>query len=186
MVANQIDFEGNLMHRSLLVFALLAVTALIAGCGGASDETDTVAAANGQRAGGKALSLVAYSTPQVVYDEVIPAFAKTPEGEGVRFKTSFGASGEQSRAVEAGLKADVVSFSIEPDIERLVEAGLVEKTWQQAPHDGLVTTSVVSFIVRKGNPKNIKTWDDLLEPGVEVLTPNPFTSGAAKWNLLGA
>ncbi len=69
---------------------------------------------------------------------------------------------------------------------RLVEAGLVDAGWADTPTDGLVTTSVVSFIVRKGNPKNIKTWDDLLKPGVEVLTPNPFTSGAAKWNLLAA
>jgi sulfate/thiosulfate transport system substrate-binding protein len=102
----------------------------------------------------------------------------------VGFKSSFGASGEQSRAVEAGLKADVVSFSIEPDITRLVDAGLVGKDWSSKPHKGLVTTSVVSFIVREGNPKNIKTWDDLVKPGVSVLTPNPFTSGAAKWNLL--
>ena len=134
--------------------------------------------------GSKSLSLVAYSTPQVVYDEIIPEFQKTGDGEGVGFKSSFGASGEQSRAVEAGLKADVVSFSIEPDMTRLVDAGLVAKDWKSTPNKGLVTTSVVSFIVRKGNPKNIKTWDDLIKPGVEVLTPNPFTSGAAKWNLL--
>ena len=100
--------------------------------------------------------------------------------------TSFGPSGEQSRAVEAGLQADVVSFSIEPDITRLVKAGLVTDDWNATPTKGRVTTSVVSFIVRPGNPKNIKTWDDLLKPGVEVITPNPFTSGAAKWNLLAA
>ena len=122
----------------------------------------------------------------MVYDEIIPAWAKTPEGRGVSFKTSFGASGEQSRAVEAGLKADVVSFSIEPDITRLVEAGLVAETWDRTPNEGQVTTSVVSFIVRKSNPKNIRTWADLVRPGVKVLTPNPFTSGAAKWNLLAA
>ena len=132
------------------------------------------------------LSLVAYSTPEVVYDEIEPEFQKTGAGEGVGFKSSFGASGEQSRAVEAGLKADVVSFSLEPDMTRLVDAGLVAKDWANTPSKGLVTTSVVSFIVRKGNPKHIKTWDDLLKPGVQVLTPNPFTSGAAKWNLLGA
>jgi sulfate/thiosulfate-binding protein len=122
----------------------------------------------------------------VVYDEIIPAFKKTPEGEGIGFKTSFGASGDQSRAVEAGQKADVVSFSVEPDMTRLVEAGLVPSDWDKTPTKGLVTTSVVSFIVRKGNPKNIRTWDDLLKPGIKVLTPNPFTSGAAKWNLLAA
>lgn len=163
----------------LLVVALMAVTA----CGGASDSTSGEASSY---TGDKALSLVAYSTPQVVYDEIIPEFQKTGDGEGTGFKSSFGASGEQSRAVEAGLKADVVTFSLEPDITRLVDAGLVASDWASKPHDGLVTTSVVSFIVRKGNPKNIKTWDDLVKPGVEVLTPNPFTSGAAKWNLLAA
>ena len=171
------------MNRSRLLYlaltlALLAVTA----CGGASDSTSGGSSTD---KGSKSLSLVAYSTPQVVYDEIIPEFQKTGDGEGVGFKSSFGASGEQSRAVEAGLKADVVSFSTEPDMTRLVDAGLVGKDWNTTPNKGLVTTSVVSFIVRKGNPKNIKTWDDLIKPGVEVLTPNPFTSGAAKWNLLG-
>ena len=166
---------------AVLVFAVLAA----AGCGGASDEKggDTAAASTGDGSKGT-LSLVAYSTPQVVYDEIIPAFQATPEGEGLEFKTSFGASGDQARAVESGQEADVVTFSTEPDMTRLVDAGLVEPTWNDGEHEGLVTTSVVSFVVREGNPKNIDTWDDLLEPGVEVLTPNPFSSGAAKWNLL--
>jgi sulfate transport system substrate-binding protein len=171
------------MTRSRALPALLLAVLLTAtACGGASDSTGGSDTAKGDTA----LSLVAYSTPQVVYDEIIPAFQKTGDGEGVGFKSSFGASGEQSRAVEAGLEADVVSFSIEPDMTRLVDAGLVSKDWKRTPTKGLVTTSVVSFIVREGNPKNIRTWDDLLEPGVEVLTPNPFTSGAAKWNLLAA
>ncbi len=161
---------------------LLAILLTATACGGASDSSG----GSDSSKGSKQLSLVAYSTPQVVYDEIIPAFQKTGDGEGVGFKSSFGASGEQSRAVEAGLKADVVSFSIEPDMTRLVDAGLVAEDWNATPNKGLVTTSVVSFIVRKGNPKNIKTWDDLIKPGVEVLTPNPFTSGAAKWNLLAA
>ena len=172
------------MIRSRLLFAVL-VTALMAvtACGGASDSTTGGSSSD---KGSKSLSLVAYSTPEVVYDEIEPEFQKTGAGEGVGFKSSFGASGEQSRAVEAGLKADVVSFSLEPDMTRLVKAGLVNSDWANTPSKGLVTTSVVSFIVRKGNPKHIKTWDDLLKPGIEVLTPNPFTSGAAKWNLLGA
>jgi sulfate/thiosulfate transport system substrate-binding protein len=176
-----------LKTRSLLL-AVLAVAALVAaGCGGAEDTKDSASAGASDSGGSKgSISLVAYSTPQVVYDEIIPAFKKTPEGAGVGFKTSFGASGDQSRAVEAGQKADVVSFSVEPDMTRLVEAGLVSPDWNKTPTKGLVTTSVVSFIVRKGNPKHIRTWDDLLRPGVQVLTPNPFTSGAAKWNLLAA
>ena len=172
------------MTRSRLLFAVLVVGLMaVTACGGASDSTSGGSSTD---KGSKQLSLIAYSTPQVVYDEIIPEFQKTGGGEGVGFKSSFGASGEQSRAVEAGLKADVVSFSLEPDMTRLVDAGLVAGDWANTPSKGLVTTSVVSFIVRKGNPKGIKTWDDLLKPGVKVLTPNPFTSGAAKWNLLAA
>jgi sulfate/thiosulfate transport system substrate-binding protein len=177
--------EEVVKTRSSIVALLAAAAVVAAGCGGASDEKggEAEAAAGGDGSKGS-LSLVAYSTPQVVYDEIIPDFTATPEGEGLEFKTSFGASGDQSRAVEAGQPADVVTFSTEPDMTRLVDAGLVEPTWKDGPNEGLVTTSVVSFVVREGNPKNIKTWDDLLKPGVEVLTPNPFSSGAAKWNLL--
>jgi sulfate/thiosulfate transport system substrate-binding protein len=172
------------MTRSRLLFAVLVAGLMaVTACGGASDSTSGDSKTD---KGSKSLSLVAYSTPEVVYDEIEPEFQKTGAGEGVGFKSSFGASGEQSRAVEAGLKADVVSFSLEPDMTRLVDAGLVDKNWADTPSKGLVTTSLVSFIVRKGNPKHIKTWDDLLKPGIQVLTPNPFTSGAAKWNLLGA
>lgn len=173
------------MRRLPLFAAVLAIFAVVvAGCGGASDDPGGGdASASG---GGETVNLVAYSTPQVVYDEIIPAFRKTPEGAQVEVRSSFGASGEQSRAVESGQKADVVSFSIEPDVSRLVDAGLVAPDWNRGPNKGLVTRSVVSFIVRKGNPKDIRGWDDLLKPGVSVLTPNPFTSGAAKWNLLAA
>ena len=170
------------------IASLLAMLALLAatGCGGSEDTNDAPAGGSGDKATSE-LSLVAYSTPEVVYDEIVPAFRRTDAGSDVGFKTSFGASGEQSRAVEGGLKADVVSFSIEPDVERLVEAGQVATDWKAAtPTKGLVSKSIVSFIVRKGNPKGIKTWDDLVKPGVRVVTPNPFTSGAAKWNLLGA
>jgi sulfate/thiosulfate transport system substrate-binding protein len=170
--------------RSSIIAVLVAVAAAVAGCGGASDEKGGDAAASTGDGSKGTLSLVAYSTPQVVYDEIIPAFQATAEGEGLAFKTSFGASGDQARAVEAGQKADVVTFSTEPDMTRLVDAGLVEPAWKDGPNEGLVTTSVVSFVVREGNPKNIRTWEDLLKPGVEVLTPNPFSSGAAKWNLL--
>ena len=178
--------EDMVKARSLAL--LVAAAALLAaGCGGASDTASSGSdSSSGGSGGGPRLSLVAYSTPQVVYDQVIPQFQKTPAGRGVTFSESFGASGDQSRAVESGLPADVVTFSLQPDVQRLVDAGLVAPDWANNAHHGLVSRSVVTFIVRKGNPKGIHTWDDLLEPGVEVLTPNPFTSGAAKWNLLAA
>src|SRR5436190_19893550 len=155
------------MRRTLLALPVLAAL-VAAGCGGASDSTEATNSGSGS---GKAqLSLVAYSTPEVVYDEVIPKFQKTEAGSGVTFKSSYGASGDQSRAVEAGQKADVVAFSLEPDLDRLIKAGLVDGS----AANKWVSTSVVSFVVRKGNPKNIKTWDDLLKPGVQVVTPNPF------------
>ena len=175
--------------RSGALLAAIAAAALtIAACGGADDTAGGgSSSASSAGAGAKAqLSLVAYSTPQVVYDEVIPQFQKTQSGSGVTFRQSYGASGEQSRAVEAGLPADVVTFSLAPDMDRLVKAGIVADDWASTPNRGLVSRSVVSFIVRKGNPKGIRTWDDLLKPGVKVLTPNPFTSGAAKWNILAA
>jgi sulfate transport system substrate-binding protein len=168
------------MRRTLLALPVLAAL-VAAGCGGASDSKKATASSGGG-SGKTQLSLVAYSTPEVVYDEVIPQFQKTEPGAGVSFKTSYGASGDQSRAVEAGQKADVVAFSLEPDLDRLVKAGLVS----QGAENKWVSTSVVSFVVRKGNPKNIKTWDDLVKPGVQVVTPNPFSSGAAKWNLMAA
>lgn len=180
---------NSIKNARRLLAALLVLPALVlAACGGAEDSSSSGSSSSGgaNSSGGGTLNLVAYSTPEVVYDEIIPDFQKTTEGKGTEFKSSFGASGEQSRAVEAGLPADVVSFSVEPDMTRLVDAGLVTDDWKQTETDGLVTTSLVSFVVRKGNPKNIRTWEDLLKPGVKVVTPNPFTSGAAKWNLLGA
>jgi sulfate/thiosulfate transport system substrate-binding protein len=157
-----------------VVVALLAVA-----CGGTSN------AANEGSQGGK-LTLVAYSTPQEAYEAIIPAFQKTAEGKGVEFEQSYGASGEQSRAVEAGLPADVVEFALDSDITRLVDAGLVDSDWNQNEYKGILTDSVVSFVVRKGNPDDIQTWDDLLKPGVEIVTPNPFTSGGARWNIMAA
>jgi len=175
----------TMRSKSLVVVAVPLVALMCVACGGASDAAVGQGSADATE-GDETLSLVAYSTPEVVYNEIIPDFQQTPEGEGIGFKTSFGASGEQSRAVESGQPADVVTFSLEPDITRLVDADIVSADWSETPHDGLAHTSVVSFIVREGNPEGIESWDDLLEPGVEVITPNPFTSGAAKWNLLAA
>jgi sulfate/thiosulfate transport system substrate-binding protein len=132
------------------------------------------------------LTLVAYSTPKEAYGQLITAFQKTKAGNGVSFSQSYAASGEQSRAVAAGLDADVVAFSLEPDITSLVQKKIVAKSWNKDKYKGMVTRSVVVFVVRDGNPKKLKTWNDLLKPGVQVITPNPFTSGGARWNVMAA
>jgi sulfate/thiosulfate-binding protein len=132
------------------------------------------------------LTLVAYSTPKDAYGQLITAFQKTQAGNRVSFSQSYGASGEQSRAVAAGLDADVVAFSLESDITALVQKNLVAKSWNKDRFKGMVTRSVVVFIVRDGNSKKLKTWNDLLKAGVQVITPNPFTSGGARWNVMAA
>ena len=164
-----------------LIVGLLALSALVvAGCG--SDDSST--ASDGS--GGK-IALVAYSTPQQAYeDAVIPGFQKTTDGEGVEFSTSFGASGDQRRAVESGLPADVVAFSLQPDMTKTVDAGLVAEDWNSDEYKGMVTDSVVVLSTRPGNPKNIKGWNDLVREDVDIITPNPATSGGAKWNIMAA
>ena len=132
------------------------------------------------------LALVAYSTPRDAYGALIPAFQRTAAGKDVTFSQSYGASGEQSRAVASGLNADVVAFSLAPDISSLVQKKLVAQSWNKDKYKGMVTRSVVVFAVRDGNPKKIKTWTDLLKPGVQIVTPNPFTSGGARWNVMAA
>ena len=132
------------------------------------------------------LALVAYSTPREAYAQLIPAFQKTTAGRGVSFSQSYGASGEQSRAVAAGLDADIVAFSLAPDVTSLVQKKLVPQNWNKDKWHGMVTRSVVVFAVRDGNPKKLKTWNDLLKPGVQIVTPNPFTSGGARWNVMAA
>jgi sulfate/thiosulfate transport system substrate-binding protein len=156
----------------LVILVVLGVSA----CGGSSDSSGSAGT----------LNLVAYSTPQEAYEEVIPAFKKTDDGKDIGFKQSYGASGDQARAVEAGLKADVVALSLAPDVDKLVEAKKVAADWNKAEYDGFVTNSVVVLATRKGNPKGINDWDDLTKDGVEVITPNPFTSGGAKWNIMAA
>ena len=158
--------------RTLAVTVALAAVLGVAACGSSSTS--------------KHLTLVAYSTPQGVFEKLIPAFQATPEGKGVSFKQSYGPSGEQSRSVANGLHADVVDFSLETDVERLVKAGLISASWNQNATHGFVTNSVAVIIVRKGNPKHITGWSDLVKPGVQVLTPNPFTSGSARWNVMAA
>ncbi len=170
------------IRKSWRPAAALAVTAtLLAACGGGSSD---VAGGGDQPAAATTLTLVAYAVPEPGWSKIIPAFAATPEGKGVAVTTSYGASGDQSRAVVDGKPADIVNFSVEPDVTRLVKANKVAKDWNADVTKGIPFGSVVSLVVRKGNPKNIKDWDDLLQPGIEVVTPSPLSSGSAKWNLL--
>ncbi len=162
-----------------LLAALFALAAtVVTGCGG-SDSSAT-----GSSSGGK-LDVVGYSTPEAVYEEALePGFQGTPKGAGVSFSNSFGASGDQSRAVEAGQPASVVHFAQGGDMSRLVDAGLVSKNWDKQPYHGIAQDSVVAIMVRKGNPEGIESFDDVLGKDVEVITPNPFSSGSARWNIM--
>ena len=169
--------------RTATALTLVSTLGLAACAGGGS--SDTVAQPDSTNVGvGTTLNLYAYAVPKVAFDRLIPAFQQTSAGKGVEFQQSYGASGDQSRKVAAGAEADVVNFSVEPDVTRLVDAGLVEAGWNADEHGGIPFGSVVTIVVREGNPKGITDWDDLLQPGVEVVTPNPFSSGSAKWNLL--
>jgi sulfate transport system substrate-binding protein len=153
---------------------VLCLAAALAACGG------------GSGGGSSKLSLVAYSTPKEAYEQIIPAFAKTPAGAGTRFTESYGNSGDQARAVISGLPTDIAALSLEPDIAKLVKDKLVAPGWKSTPTKGIVTRSVVTLAVRPGNPKHIRGWADLVRPGIQVLTPNPFTSGGARWNVMAA
>jgi sulfate/thiosulfate transport system substrate-binding protein len=164
--------ENRTIPAVLSILALFGAVLGVTACGSSS--------------GSKQLTLVAYSTPQGAYASLIPAFQATREGKGITFGQSYGPSGDQSRAVAAGLKADVVNFSLDPDVTRLVKAGLVPSSWDQNATHGFVTDSVAVIIVRKGNPKHIAGWSDLVKPGIQVVTPNPFTSGSARWNIMAA
>jgi len=164
------------------VAALALIAGVVAACqgGGGSD----VVGGGGLASANTSITLVAYSVPEPGWSKVIPAFNTSEEGKGVQVITSYAASADQSRGVVEGKPADVVNFSVEPDITRLVKAGKVSADWDTDGTKGIPFGSVVTLVVRKGNPKNIRDWDDLLRPGIEVITPSPLSSGSAKWNLL--
>ena len=168
MILNKISSPRRILVMAFIAAALVAVTTLRA------------------RADSPSLTLVAYSTPQTAYASIIPAFQKTRAGKGVSFSQSYGASGDQANQVLNGFHADVVNFALEPDVALLVKKGMVKSSWYKNSYHGFVTDSIVVFVVRPGNPKHIKTWTDLTKPGVDVITPNPFTSGGARWNVMAA
>ena len=164
------------MRRTFTVataFAAVGVLTL-AGCSSSSSgDANTV-------------NVVGYSVLEQANAGVIKAFNDTTAGKDVTIQGSYGASGDQSRAVEAGQDADEVHLSLEPDVTRLVGDGIVAKDWKDNATDGICTQSVVVMVVPKGNPKNISSWSDLVKPGIGIVTPNPASSGSAKWNLLAA
>ena len=160
------------MNKAQKIILLAAVIAALAAA--------TAAAA------GTNLSIVGYSTPKAVMGKIIQAWQQTPDGKDASFSQSYGASTDQARAVANGLKADVVFLSTGDDVNLLVDAGLVDSNWNHQGYSGIGADTVVVFAVRNGNPKHIKSWSDLIRPGVQVLTPNPFSSGSAKWNILAA
>jgi sulfate/thiosulfate transport system substrate-binding protein len=166
-------------NRIVAAVGVVAVMAVTAACGGSSSG-------GGSSSSDKTINLVAYSTPQKAYAQLFPAFAKTTAGAGAKLSPSYGPSGTQERAVENGQSADVVEFSRSSDMDKLVAAGLVPSSWDANQYKGIVTDSVATLIVRKGNPLHITNWDDLIKPGVKVVTPNPLSSGSACWNLMAA
>jgi sulfate transport system substrate-binding protein len=161
--------------RRLLLFAL--ILPVVFGCASGAAEA---------RQTGTTVNLVAYSTPKPVVQKLISRFGHQPAGQGVSFAQSYGPSGSQARAIAAGQPADIAFLSTGLDIDTLADAGLVAKSWTKAPFGGIAADSVVAFVVRPGNPKHIHSWKDLVKPGVKVVTPNPFSSGSAKWNVLAA
>jgi sulfate transport system substrate-binding protein len=170
------------MRTPLLALLVLPLAIIAAGCGGGDSTTGS----DSSSSGGGQLDVVGYSTPESVYTEFLePAFEESSKGAGVSFSNSFGASGDQSRAVAAGQPAAIVNFSQGGDMERLVEeGGIVAKDWNKNQYKGIGSNSVVVLVVRKGNPEGIKTFDDLQGKDVDVVTPNPFSSGSARWNIM--
>ena len=168
------------MRRPIVLLALLATLATVLTGAALAATSSSSAIADTE------LNLVAYSTPREAYAKLIPMFQKTAAGKDVDFKQSYGSSGEQTRAVKAGLEADIVALSLAPDVDELVAAGKVDANWKKQSFKGMVTNSLVVFVVRDGNPKKIKGWNDLLRADVDVVTPNPFTSGGARWNIMAA
>ena len=147
-------------------------------------------ATNSQAATPQTVNVVGYSIVSKAYTALETAFSHTAAGQGVTFTNSFGASTTQAQDVVAGQSADVVNFSLNPDLALLINAGLVSKKWASVKavkaQKGIVTDSVVAIVVRPGNPLGIHSWNDLLNSGVKIVTPDPISSGSARWNLLAA
>lgn len=181
------------MRKFTALLILLVLAGVLAACGGATNSgsapAESKAGDSAQAGSGKAVNLIlgAYTTPREAYGKIVPLFKeewKKTSGQEVTFEESYQGSGAQSRAIAEGFEADVTALSLEADITRLEKANLITHNWRETGAKGMVSTSIVVFGVRKGNPLGIKDWADLAKPGIEVLTPNPKTSGGAMWNIL--
>jgi sulfate/thiosulfate transport system substrate-binding protein len=164
--------------RTFVLITLIFASSIAYRISGVSAQSETVT-----------LTLVAYAVPREAYGEIIPLFQAywlEQTGQTVRFLESYQGSGTQSRAVAGGFEADIVALALEPDITRLVDAGLVSADWNENPYSGFVTDSVAVLATRPDNPLGITDWADLAKEGVSVITPNPATSGGARWNILAA
>lgn len=171
--------------RAPAVLAAVAAGVVALGVSACSSGSGSAGGGGSGSSGGGKVAVVGFSVLKPGYDAVEEAFRATPLGRGVSFSQSFGPSGSQSKAVASGQPADYVGFSLEPDMTKLVPE-FVDASWNTGPTKGIGTTSVVVIVVRPGNPLHITGWDDLIKPGVKIVTPDPATSGSAKWNILAA
>lgn len=167
--------------RYLLTTFAVVGSLVVGACAGGSSDVVGGQPPTGE---GEGLVLVSYAVPKNGWDAIEVAFSEGEDGDSSAINADYGPSGNQSRKVVDGAPADIVNFSVEPDMTRLVEAGKVDEDWDSGAYGGVPFGSVVTLVVREGNPKDIRTWDDLLEPGVDVISPSPLSSGSAKWNLL--
>jgi len=182
-------------RRFVLIPLALALMLAMAACGNSQGGAPSGAATSAPAAGGApvvngsptTIVLGAYTTPREAYGKLLPIFKeqwKQQTGQDITFQESYQGSGAQSRAIVEGFEADIAALSLEADITRIQKAGLITNDWKSGPYKGMVSDSVVVFAVRKGNPKGIKDWADLAKPGIQILTPDPKTSGGAQWNIL--
>ena len=156
-----------------LTLSVLFITVALQGCGGSSKNSGEVT-----------LTLGGYTTPREAYDKaIIPAFKKYWKDKTGQDVKSYQGSGAQSRAIIGGFEADIAALSLEGDIDRIAEAGLITHDWKSKPNRGMISDSIVVIAVRQGNPKGITDWPDIAKPGLNVLTPDPKTSGGAQWNV---
>ena len=173
------------MSRTLLWTALISASILAMALTAACSKGPAKAPEVAQKP--VVLILGAYTVPKEAYqEEIIPAFVKQwkeKSGQALEIQQSYVGSGQQARAIVGGFEADIAALSLEDDVAAIQKAALITHDWKTAPHGGMITRSVVAIGVRKGNPKGIKTWEDLAKPGVEVLYPNPKTSGGAMWDV---